>query len=126
MIPTLSKCNPRIRLARNQVVKFKYERYEPRHCGSIDSKIQNQLRASLIRQEVIVNSIPDKIDNEPDFSPAGTGLACIIILFQTLFLVLLAPLANGKWPVNRGSAALKNHESTYTRQAIRKVQHPAQ
>ena len=40
-----------------------------------------------------MNSIPDRIDNEPDFSPAGTGLACIIILFQTVFLVLLAPLA---------------------------------
>jgi hypothetical protein len=40
-----------------------------------------------------MNSIPDRIGNEPDFSPARTGLACIIILFQTIFLLLLAPLA---------------------------------
>ena len=40
-----------------------------------------------------MNSIPDRIGNEPDFSPAGTGLACIIILFQTVFLLLLSPLA---------------------------------
>ena len=42
-----------------------------------------------------MNSIPNTINNEPDFSPAGTGLACIIILFQTIFLLLLTPLVVG-------------------------------
>ncbi|MAA79590.1 MAG: hypothetical protein CL916_10055 [Deltaproteobacteria bacterium] len=39
-----------------------------------------------------MNPIPDMLDNEPDFSPVGTGMACLMILVQTLFLLLLMPL----------------------------------
>ena len=41
-----------------------------------------------------MTSIPDIIENEPNFSPAGTGMACILILVQMLFLLfLMTPLA---------------------------------
>jgi hypothetical protein len=41
-----------------------------------------------------MNSIPDIIENEPNFSPAGTGIASVLILMQTLLLVLfMTPLA---------------------------------
>ena len=40
-----------------------------------------------------MNSIPENVGNEPSFSPAGTGMAGLLICKQTFFLVLTAPLA---------------------------------
>lgn len=37
-------------------------------------------------------TIPDVIDDEPSFAPAGTGMACLLILKQTLLLLLTTPL----------------------------------
>jgi len=39
-----------------------------------------------------MNSIFDRIDEEPIFEPAGTGMACLIILKQTLLLLITTPL----------------------------------
>lgn len=39
-----------------------------------------------------MNAIPDAIDNEPLFSPAGTGMAGVFILKQLLGLLVLIPL----------------------------------
>ncbi|HCH65615.1 MAG: hypothetical protein CL927_02000 [Deltaproteobacteria bacterium] len=40
-----------------------------------------------------MNTIPEAPDKEPSFAPAGSGMACFMILMQALLLCALTPLA---------------------------------